>query len=102
MKTYIQSDGNGGFVINKNFLAILVSLMLLFSAFVGAISGTVATKIKTEQNSQDIISLKAEVKEGQLKVAVLEANIGDIKGDLSEIKKDIKDLLKTSGGGQYG
>ena len=93
-KLYFKSDGNGGLIIGKTTLAILVSLVALLSAFATVVAQGAALKNEVAHNTADIEILKEDMVKHIDQDAVMRTDIANIKDILNEINKKLDGVAR--------
>ncbi len=98
---YVRDNGNGEVIINKRVIALITLLIILATTFASVVAFSAGVKsdvrYNTERisNSEELIDdVEKEAKANTLSVGKIETDITNMKDDLSEIKTDIKELLK--------
>lgn len=101
---YFRSDGNGGYVVKKDTLYIILGIISLCSLLIGvgvAYAGVVNDvsylkeqyKVAGPEHTQVIKDLDTRVALCEKNIEITKNDIGYIKADVSEIKGDIKLIL---------
>lgn len=95
-RKHIESDGNGGFWISKPFalISLIITLVLILSSFVFGYA-QMQMKIEAIDDNFDLIQENDKnIHELQLMTIRCADSIDSMDEDLTEIKSDIKELLK--------
>lgn len=102
---YFKSDGNGGFIIGKGAIAFITLIIILLSSVVSVVAYSVGVRVDVDHNTNAISINNLNInnlEEDQIKYALdfvaVETKIDTMQKDVTELKDDIKELLKHSGG----
>jgi len=101
---YLKSDGNGGYVIKKDTMYIILAMITIISFLIGigiayaTVVNDVATlkeeyKTAGPVHTSEINKIEDRMQLCEENIKVVNTNIDYIKSDISEIKADVKTLL---------
>lgn len=100
-KHYLRSDGNGGLNISHSVAIISLIIMILLAIIPAAVAwGVLSARVDNyydlEQYQKETIDdLEQEVGINKEDIAVVETQITNLKDDITEIKGDVKTLIKS-------
>lgn len=101
----MRDNGNGEIIINKRVIALITLLVILATTFASVVAFSAGIKSDVKYNAEKIsectkliVEVGEEAETNTISVGKVETNIDNMKEDLSEIKSDIKELLKRNGG----
>lgn len=92
-----KSDGNGGFIIQKGTLAMIMTLIALLGCITTVVAYGVTMKsdiVFLKERSETISQLHDNVIESDKKILTNEERILSIHDDIQEIKTDLKELIR--------
>lgn len=95
-KFYARSDGNGGYVISKGAVAIIGMAISILSIAVGIALWSATVKADVEHLKEQQSLTSQIVQQDSKDIEVLKSQITDIRDDVSEIKSDVKALVRAS------
>ena len=106
-KFYMKSDGNGGMMIGKGTMAIVLFLISIFSTFAAVVAYSVTVKAEVAQQRKEIDGLEGKMTMHETdtsdvgkQLATITVKLDQTQKDIEELKKDTKSLLylTTRGG----
>ena len=93
----IKSDGNGGFIIQKSSLAMIMTLIALLGCVTTVVAYGVTMKSDIsflKERSESIATLQTDVGDSENRIISNEERIISIHDDIKEIKADLKELIR--------
>ena len=101
----MKSDGNGGIIINKGVMALITLIIILATTFASVVAFSAGVRSEVQHNTQridinieGISDVEQEAEANKESMGKVETNINNMKEDISEIKADVKLLIKQNGG----
>ena len=95
MKQHFKSDGNGGFVISKEFLGFILLIIAILTPLISVVVSATTTNNEVKRTVEEIATLKHETKVISEKVIKTERDYEFMKESLSDIKSDLKDIKNS-------